>query len=555
MGACSELKKSHRNLPVLICFFEIENKIQKDYCLRLKDSLYVSKAIKFEIKANNHSKFSIMLKLNGKMHLIQNIFNEDEIDGCLKKIYDLLDEPYIVNHNNNNNFFCNIEENKENNNNSFFCNIEENEAKEMKKKVLENQQKLRDNEQNIKNIYLGEIHSVNIISDDILGKEKNEQINNVLEDMCIYGTITKKEIREEKKKYPEKFIETSQALKMENEDEGLFALGLLANNLEQLGIEAVIEKDSNKNEDNSDLTFVQFLSNGMINKKKYDLHFEFGEQRNNELLNNKNEYEKFKENLKLKLSKDYNIPPEKIIVTLPQKGSFHVQVIFQSEEFNNLNKKQFIDKFKNDPEFGELSNLKDIHEEIIMGGFKLTPNILDPEGNRNTGWAIGEQRGGKDYDPPLGWIGIGLKVKGNFDKGDDTWIGMNNSPGEWCVAYHGVGSAQNSDKVKLFTHKIIKDGFKPGERQAHSECMDQFHPGKKVGNGVYCTPSIKTAENFAGKSNINGVDFKIVLMVRVKPNKIRHCDSCSDSRAPYNYWVVNGTTDEIRPYRILYKKD
>ena len=43
-------------------------------------------------------------------------------------------------------------------------------------------------------------------------------------------------------------------------------------------------------------------------------------------------------------------------------------------------------------------------------------------------------------------------------------------------------------------------------------------------------------------------------MVRVKPDAIRHCDSCSDSRAPYNYWVVNGTTDEIRPYRILYKK-
>ena len=53
----------------------------------------------------------------------------------------------------------------------------------MKKKVLENQQKLRDNEQNIKNIYLGEKHSVNIISDDILDKEKNEQINNVFEDM------------------------------------------------------------------------------------------------------------------------------------------------------------------------------------------------------------------------------------------------------------------------------------------------------------------------------------------------------------------------------------
>ena len=56
------------------------------------------------------------------------------------------------------------------------------------------------------------------------------------------------------------------------------------------------------------------------------------------ILNNKDEFEKFKETLKLKLSKDYNIPPEKIIVTLPQRGSLHVQVIFQTEEFNNLDK-------------------------------------------------------------------------------------------------------------------------------------------------------------------------------------------------------------------------
>ena len=92
----------------------------------------------------------------------------------------------------------------------------------------------------------------------------------------------------------------------------------------------------------------------------------------------------------------YGIPPEKIIITLPQKGSFHVQVIFQSEEFNNLDKNQFVNKFKNDPEFKELSNLKDIHEEKIMGGVKLTKNQLDPRGNRNDGWGVGEQRGGRD---------------------------------------------------------------------------------------------------------------------------------------------------------------
>ena len=147
------------------------------------------------------------------------------------------------------------------------------------------------------------------------------------------------------------------------------------------------------------------------------MHFEFGDKRNEELLNNKTEYEKFKNNLKLKLSKDYNIPPEKIIVTLPQKGSLHVQVIFQSDEFNNLNKVDFIKKFKNDKEFAELQNLKDIQEDIIMGAVRLTKNNLDSRGNRNDGWGVGEQRGGKDYNPPIGWNGIGLNVFDKYDNG------------------------------------------------------------------------------------------------------------------------------------------
>ena len=57
----------------------------------------------------------------------------------------------------------------------------------------------------------------------------------------------------------------------------------------------------------------------------------------------------------------------------------------------------------------------------------------------------------------------------------------------------------------------------------------------------------KSSENYAGISDINGEPYKTVLMVRVKPDAIRHCSDSGD------YWVVNGNDDEIRPYRILYK--
>jgi hypothetical protein len=366
----------------------------------------------------------------------------------------------------------------------------------------------------------------------------------------------KKEIQEEKTKNPEKIIQTSEALKSEQEDSGLFALGLISQNLENLGIETAIEKNDDENDDkDAGTTCLEFITNGMLSKKKYDFHFEFGEKRNEELLNNEKEYETFKNNLKLKLSKDFNIPMEQIVVTFPEKGSFHVQVIFQSNEFNDLSVEEFENKFKNDNEFKELKNLKGIHSDVIMGACKLTKKQLDPRGNRNDGWGVGENRGGKPYDPPIGWNGIGLKVFDKYDNGDNTWIGMDNVEGEWCVAYHGVASGQQSDSVKDITGKIVKTTFKAGSGQAHEHCFDQYHPGKKVGIGVYCTPTIKTAgDQYAGISVINGVRYKTVLMVRVKPSAIRHCDTCWDSREPYNYWVVNGTTDEIRPYRILYQK-
>ena len=66
------------------------------------------------------------------------------------------------------------------------------------------------------------------------------------------------------------------------------------------------------------------------------------------------------------------MPEEKIIVaaTLSEEGRFRVQIIFKNEDFNNLDFNQFINKFKYDPEFAELKNLKDIHEDVIMGVIK-----------------------------------------------------------------------------------------------------------------------------------------------------------------------------------------
>ena len=99
------------------------------------------------------------------------------------------------------------------------------------------------------------------------------------------------------------------------------------------------------------------------------------------------------------------------------------------------------------------------------------------------------------------------------------------------MGYHGLSS-------KNVKH-LLED---------HRDCKDIYHPGNKVGRGVYINHSIEVAEENSDVLVMNGNSYKIVLMVRIKPNAIRGCQDCKD------YWVANATSDEIRPYRILYKQ-
>ena len=366
------------------------------------------------------------------------------------------------------------------------------------------------------------------------------------------------------------------ALKKGKEDPELFALGLIASVLEKNEIETAIVNDDyikkekekenikvitkeetqkqiekKRQEENEAITSLQFLTNGWIGKKKYDLSFDFDDNRVNEILFDPIEYNNFKKKLIDKICKDYNVPKDKIIVTFPQMGSLRVQVIFQSDEFNDLNPDEFKEKFKNDKDFEELRKIKEVQTGVIMSGCKLSKAQLDIRGNRIE-WPKNEKRGGEKYNAPEGWIGIGLKV---FDKYEnDQWIDMQNQKGEWVVAYHGVGNLANPKDVVGIPASIYQQGFKIGKRQAHKDCDDYFHPGQKVGEGIYCTPRIDIAEQYAGNSEFNGVEYKTVIMCRVNPKARRHCYKCEESRVN-EYWVVNGTPDEIRPYRILYKCD
>jgi hypothetical protein len=196
-----------------------------------------------------------------------------------------------------------------------------------------------------------------------------------LTDISDYRAEIKYLWQKEKLENPGKFIEIEDTLKMEKKDQGMFALGLLANIFVQNGTEVVIDNDNdNDNIEEMDvgITFLQLIINGFGYKTKFGFHFDFGVKRNEQLLNDQNEYKKFKERLKDKISKGYNIPKNKIILTNPEKGSFGIQAIFQSDNFNELDMKDFTEKFKNDNDFPDLQNLKYIQQDVILSGCKLS---------------------------------------------------------------------------------------------------------------------------------------------------------------------------------------
>ena len=192
-------------------------------------------------------------------------------------------------------------------------------------------------------------------------------------------------------------------------------------------------------------------------------------------------------------------------------------------------------------DMSDTSNIDNLIENILINEFKFTKDLLYSELNA-TNWGNKGKKGGFDYNPPNGWIGIGLNVLGKYDNGNDDWVKDNGNKNEWAVSYHNTKG--------IYLKSIVTNGFKIGQSQSYKDSNDIYHSGQKVGTGIYFNNDLKLMEYFAKLQSFDfyGKKFMAALMVRVKPDKIR-----SPSSSP-NFWVLNPTSDEIRPYRILLKE-
>ena len=369
-------------------------------------------------------------------------------------------------------------------------------------------------------------------------KKDNDKIikvyAHILEKMVIDSYVIKEINEKDIKTSPEKFISIDDCLKYKDKkDDQFFILGILAKYLEKIGIKTLIKKTINLPR-NSHLidyhkTLLQFICNGYILKNKYILNFALNDDRRTILIKDITERCKFNEKLKNVMSKKYNLKDEEIIITNYKiiNNQFSAIIIFKSNFNRNITKNELIEIFQND---ADLIKITSIEKELIIPSIRLDRSMLDYQGdNKDNKWRENEKRGGEPYYPPKGWIKYGIRIADCYDNKNNDWITLYHKTGEWCTAYCGITG---------ITKKI---------EQIYENENDIKHPGEKIGIGVYC--SIKS--NIMGENteiiNINGYDYKIGFMIRVKPDKIRCPESYKD------IWVVNGNYDEFRPYGILLK--
>ena len=398
---------------------------------------------------------------------------------------------------------------------------------------------------------------------DYQPSEATSHLNSLLKDMDNFGEITKNKIEQEKVSNPNKFISIEEALNyndqnnmninnmmmndnnFNNPKQDFFVLSILKLALENEGCTCEIERDFPQfNEEKECYTAIQFIVNGMYKFKKYKFTFDFGEEKNQTMLNDLTAQNEFNNNLVKNLTNLFNITIKDIVMTNPRHGSYQITAIIKKSNFNELSDKQLFDQLKKIPDYVYLVK---VEKSILLNGCKLNRKMLDSRGDRNVGWGVNELRGGKPYNPPIGWTGFGLRVLDRYDGGNNIWLDFHNEPGEWSVAYHGMGaslSGEINSNNALANNGMLNTGI----RQQFKKEMDKYHMGQLVGEGVYMTQFPNVMEQYSSVCSCQGKKYKIGIMCRVMPDKIR-CPMNSD-----DYWVINGTDNEVRPYRILIKE-
>ena len=453
-----------------------------------------------------------------------------------------------INENNNNyNFFddnnINLNQNINNLNNQMH-NLQQNNNNNQNNPLI-NYMNFQNN-----NINIGINHNLNIprlqkkLSEYEPIDTESDPVNRYIENAINYSVYMKYIISFHKQMHPEYFINIDETLaspgllyqNYPNPIDHKYIICLLGKILKNKNIHVGIYNQG-YNIDRINLSAVQFIFSGLINKKKYRLKFSPDINYSN-IMENLASKKLFIEEWKVKIANILQMNKSLIILTNPRNNdqSLYLDLAFNPKVVE-INDKKLINTLVK----GDIIKCTPVP---LLGGCILSPCIFCPQFSKYYNlFSPIQKRGGEEYMHPFQWTAYGINVFGKYDFGNNNWLGNTNNIGEFAVAYHGINN---------ITQENIKD---TDSFMGNSETGKTFIKVKNMRNpNHYCKPGIYFyknpiyAENASELINIGGFEYKIMFMCRVNTAKINQPENFKDC------WILSPTPDEVRPYKILIKK-
>lgn len=293
-------------------------------------------------------------------------------------------------------------------------------------------------------------YALNLLNEYIkqyLNIYESNEISEILETINNIGKILKKIIDYEKEK-KDNFISIQNAI--ESNNIALKFVGVLGEEYNKYNVCSIIEKES---EDSNliDGIFKVLLSIYCI-LSKYEIKIN-SDSFQSTFSEDPKQWVQFINDLKIKISKKFNIPESKIYIISYRIDLLEFTIVIIDTPFINLQR------------YEKSYNIL-VRNKSLLEYIKLSPDFFEKEFNRDVNdWdKINLKKGGEKYTPPLGWKGFALKVLNKFDNGDNLWLGNKGKNGEWAIAYHGIGKGNVFQKLI----NIILHNLKEGQCQLYA---------------------------------------------------------------------------------------
>ena len=195
------------------------------------------------------------------------------------------------------------------------------------------------------------------------------------------------------------------------------------------------------------------------------------------------------------------------------------------------------------PKFSEFKKLYLLKMKLLIENYAINKDCFDNRGNfLNPNARKNIYRGKEIYEPPYGWMGLGLNVLGKYQ--DDIWLEDITDKSEWAIAYRGIFSKDENKMKGLIKYYIEKQDLKIAETTIKGQIYNRRR-WKSINKGVYITPYIKVAEKYTQSISFNNKKYKVLIMAKVKIGQIVEPEGS-------DFWILNN--DYIRIYRVLFKE-